>query len=42
MKPKIIIVDENDKVIGYKERDTLKKGDVYQVYLGTRHLSEFK
>lgn len=28
---KIIIVDENDKIIGYKNRDTLKKEDIYRV-----------
>lgn len=30
-KPKIIIVDKNDKIIGYKNRDTLDKGDIYRV-----------
>ncbi len=31
MKPKIIIVDKNDKIIGYKERGTLTKNDIYRV-----------
>ena len=31
MKPKIIIVDENDKIIGYKDRGTLEKKDIYRV-----------
>lgn len=31
MNPKIIIVDENDKIIGYKDRDALDKGDIYRV-----------
>jgi len=31
VKPKIIIVDKNDKIIGYKDRDTLKKEDIYRV-----------
>lgn len=30
-KEKIIIVDKNDKIIGYKERGTLKKEDIYRV-----------
>ena len=30
-KPKIIIVDENDKIIGYKNIDTLEKNDIYRV-----------
>ncbi|GAF94063.1 unnamed protein product, partial [marine sediment metagenome] len=30
-KSKIIIVDDNDKIIGYKERDTLKREDIYRV-----------
>lgn len=30
-KPKIIIVDENDKIIGYKERGSLDKEDIYRV-----------
>ena len=28
---KIIIVDENDKIIGHKKRGTLKKEDIYRV-----------
>lgn len=31
VKSKIIIVDENDDVIGHKERGTLKQEDVYRV-----------
>lgn len=31
MKQKIIIVDEKDNVIGYKDRDTLKPEDIYRV-----------
>ncbi|MFH1838399.1 MAG: NUDIX domain-containing protein [Candidatus Kuenenbacteria bacterium] len=31
MKSKIIIVNENDKIIGYKSSDTLKKEDIYRV-----------
>jgi len=27
----IIIVDENDKIIGYKERETLNQSDIYRV-----------
>jgi len=30
-KEKIIIVDENDKIIGYKERETLNQSDIYRV-----------
>lgn len=30
-KTKIIIVDENDEIIGYKYRETLNKEDVYRV-----------
>lgn len=30
-KPKIIIVDENDKIIDYKNRNALDKKDVYRV-----------
>jgi len=30
-KPKIIIVDENDKVITHKNRGSLKKEDIYRV-----------
>ena len=30
-KPKIIVVDENDKIIGHKNRGTLKKEDIYRV-----------
>jgi len=30
-KEKIVIVDENDKIIGYKSRNTLKKEDIYRV-----------
>jgi len=28
---KIIIVNKNDKIIGYKERGTLKSSDIYRV-----------
>jgi len=28
---KIIVVDENDKIIGYKERRTLNQSDIYRV-----------
>ncbi|MBU1111176.1 MAG: NUDIX domain-containing protein [archaeon] len=31
MKPKIIIVDNDDKIIGYKERGTLDRKDIYRV-----------
>ena len=31
IKSKIIIVDENDKIIGYKNRGTLKKEEIYRV-----------
>jgi len=31
IRPKIIIVDENDKIIGYQDRDILKKEDIYRV-----------
>lgn len=31
MKSKIVIVDENDNVIGYKDRDAVKEGDIYRV-----------
>jgi len=31
MEQRIIIVDENDKIIGYKERETLNKEDIYRV-----------
>ena len=31
VKPKIIIVDENDNIIGHKERGTLTKNDIYRV-----------
>ncbi len=30
MKPKTIIVDEDDKVIGHKKRETLEKEDIYR------------
>jgi isopentenyl-diphosphate delta-isomerase len=30
-KPKIIIVDKNDEIIGYKNRGTLNKEDIYRV-----------
>lgn len=30
-KPKIIIVNNNDKIIGYKERSSLKEDDIYRV-----------
>ncbi|MEK7175320.1 MAG: NUDIX domain-containing protein [Patescibacteria group bacterium] len=30
-KPKIIIVDENDKIIGYKNRGSLDENDIYRV-----------
>ncbi len=30
-KPKIIIVNEDDKVIDYKDRDCLEKGDIYRI-----------
>lgn len=31
MQAKIIIVDEEDNIIGYKERDTLDDDDIYRV-----------
>jgi len=31
MKPKIVIVDENNNIIGHKERETLKREDIYRV-----------
>ena len=31
LKPKIIIVDENDKIVGSKNRDALDKEDIYRV-----------
>mgnify|MGYP001608492395 CR=1 FL=1 len=31
MKPKIPIVDEGDNIIGYKDRDSVKKEDIYRV-----------
>ncbi|MDD5625749.1 MAG: NUDIX domain-containing protein [Patescibacteria group bacterium] len=31
MKSKVIIVDEKDNVIGYKDRDIVKQGDIYRV-----------
>lgn len=31
LKPKIIIVDENDKIVGYKNRGALDKADIYRV-----------
>lgn len=31
LKPKIIIVDENDKIVGYKHRGILDKEDIYRV-----------
>lgn len=31
LKPKIIIVDENDKIIGSKNKGTLDKEDIYRV-----------
>ena len=31
MKEKIIIVNEKDEIIGYKERKTLDEGDIYRV-----------
>ncbi len=31
LRLKIIIVDENDKIIGHKNRGTLKKEDIYRV-----------
>lgn len=30
-KPRIAVVDENDQLIGYKDRDALAKGDLYRV-----------
>ena len=30
-KPDIIIVDENDNIIGHKKRGTLDKKDIYRV-----------
>ncbi len=30
-KPKIIIVDKDDKIVGYKYRDALDKQDIYRV-----------
>ncbi len=31
IKPKIIIVDKDDNIIGHKDRGTLKKEDIYRV-----------
>ena len=31
MKPKIVIVDEDDNVIGHKERGLVGRGDIYRV-----------
>lgn len=31
MASKIIIVDENDKIIGFKDRDAVKQQDIYRV-----------
>jgi len=31
MRAKIIIVDEKDNIIGYKDRDTLEEDDIYRV-----------
>ncbi len=31
MKSKIIIVDEKDNIIGYKDRDSIKREDIYRV-----------
>lgn len=31
MRAKIIIVDEEDSIVGHKERDTLKENDIYRV-----------
>ena len=31
IKERIVIVDENDKIIGHKNRDALKKKDIYRV-----------
>lgn len=31
LKPRIIIVDANDKVVGYKARDSLNEQDIYRV-----------
>jgi len=31
MKPRITIVNENDEIIGYKERGTLEREDIYRV-----------
>ena len=31
VQEKIIIVDENDKIVGYKERDALNPKDIYRV-----------
>lgn len=31
MKPKIIIVDEEDNIIGYKDRETVTSEDIYRV-----------
>lgn len=30
-KHKIIIVDENDKIIGYKDRELINSDDIYRV-----------
>jgi len=30
-KPRIVVVDEQDEIIGYKERGTLTKDDIYRV-----------
>jgi isopentenyl-diphosphate delta-isomerase len=31
MKPKVIIVDEQDNIIGYKDRESVKQEDIYRV-----------
>jgi len=30
-RPKIVVVDENDKIIGYKDKDILGKEEIYRV-----------
>ena len=31
IKPRVVIVDKNDKIIGHKHRGTLNKEDIYRV-----------
>ncbi|MDO8661039.1 MAG: NUDIX domain-containing protein, partial [Candidatus Woesearchaeota archaeon] len=31
MKPKIVIVNDNDEIIGYKDRDSIENNELYRV-----------